>query len=92
MNERRTIVDYIKPKRVFVNDDSQLNETWFQNWIANDPSVLVLGELELKTRELIQPKAGRLDLLLQDSSTTRWYEVEVQLGPTNPSHIIRTIE
>jgi hypothetical protein len=85
-------MEYLKPKRVFIKDDPQLNETWFQDWIAHDPSVLGLGELELKTRELTQPKAGRLDLLLHDPTTTRWYEVEVQLGPTDPSHIIRTIE
>jgi predicted transport protein len=33
-----------------------------------------------------------LDLLLQDSDSSRRYEVEVQLGSTDESHIIRTIE
>ncbi len=33
-----------------------------------------------------------LDLLLQDPDTNRRYEVELQLGPTDESHIIRTIE
>ena len=36
--------------------------------------------------------AGRLDLLLQDPDTLRRYEVEVQLGKTDESHIIRTLE
>ncbi len=36
-------------------------------------------------------KAGRLDLLLQDANQRR-YEVEIQLGATDESHIIRTIE
>jgi hypothetical protein len=40
----------------------------------------------------MQPRAGRLDLLLQDSEGDRRYEVEVQLGSTDESHIIRTIE
>ena len=40
----------------------------------------------------MQPRAGRLDLLLQDPDTQRRYEVEVQLGSTDESHIIRTIE
>jgi len=46
----------------------------------------------LRDRERIHPKAGRLDLLLQDPDTKRRYEVELQLGATNESHIIRTIE
>jgi hypothetical protein len=36
--------------------------------------------------------AGRLDLLLQDSETNRRYEIEIQLGATDETHIIRTIE
>jgi hypothetical protein len=39
-----------------------------------------------------QPRAGRLDLLLQDAETNKRYEVEVQLGKTDEAHIIRTIE
>ena len=35
---------------------------------------------------------GRLDLLLQDVEAKRRYEVEIQLGPTDETHIIRTIE
>lgn len=33
-----------------------------------------------------------MDLLLQDPETLKRYEVEIQLGSTNESHIIRTIE
>src|SRR5437763_17140554 len=42
----------------------------------------------------MQPGAGRLDLLLEepDPDAARRYEVEVQLGPTDEAHIIRTIE
>ena len=35
---------------------------------------------------------GRLDLLLADSDGVARYEVEIQLGATDPSYIIRTIE
>ncbi len=42
-------------------------------------------------REKIQYSGGRLDLLLSDGDSTR-FEVEVMLGPTDPSHIIRCIE
>lgn len=47
---------------------------------------------ELTTKERIHPKAGRLDLLLQDAESKRRYEVEIQLGKVDESHIIRTIE
>ena len=63
-----------------------------QNIIADDPSVLGLGSLVLRDRERIQPKAGRLDLLLQDTEIDKRYEVELQLGSTDETHIIRTIE
>lgn len=60
--------------------------------IAEDPAILGLGDIILKDKERIQPRAGRLDLLLQDPAADRRYEVEVQLGSTDESHIIRTIE
>jgi len=43
-----------------------LGEKWVQQQIADDPSLLGLGDLVLKDKERIQPRAGRLDLLLQD--------------------------
>jgi len=46
----------------------------------------------MKDKERQQPRAGRLDLLLQDIEENRRFEVEVQLGSTDESHIIRTIE
>lgn len=69
-----------------------LNERWVQDQIADDPTLLGLGDLVLKDKERIQPNAGRLDLLLQDPETLKRYEVEIQLGATDESHIIRTIE
>jgi hypothetical protein len=69
-----------------------LNEQWVQDRIAEDPSLLGLGDLVLKDKERRQPHAGRLDLLFQDVDTDRKYEVELQLGRTDESHIIRTIE
>lgn len=70
-----------------------LGERWVQERIAEDPAALGLGEnVLLKDKEKIQTGAGRLDLLLQDAEDDWRYEVEVQLGATDPSHIIRTIE
>lgn len=68
------------------------SEKIIQQLIADDPSVLTLGPLLLRAAERTQPSGRRLDLLLQDEDGTSWYEVEVQLGETDPSHIIRTIE
>ena len=82
---------HIKLKTINLKTDPQLNERWLQDIIAEDPSILGLGELILKDKERIHPGAGRLDLLLQDDNYNR-FEVEVQLGSTDPSHIIRTIE
>jgi len=83
---------YVKPERVTLKDHPELNEKWVQEIIAEDPLILGLGDLIVKDKERIQPRAGRLDLLLQDSDSVRRYEVEIQLGRTDESHIIRTIE
>lgn len=68
------------------------NEAWVQERIAEDPSMLDLGDVILKDKERKQPRAGRLDLLFQDVDSSKRYEVEIQLGATDESHIIRTIE
>jgi len=85
-------MDYVKFKKVPMKDHAEFNEKWVQERIAEDPSILGLGELILKDKERIQPRAGRLDLLLQGPDDSRRYEVEIQLGKTDESHIIRTIE
>ncbi len=82
----------IKLKRVFLRDHATLDEKWVQERIAEDPSILGLGDLILKDKERRQPKAGRLDLLLQDRDAESRYEVEIQLGATDETHIIRTLE
>ena len=83
---------YTKPTKISLKDHPELSEKWLQDRIAEDPSILGLGNLILKDKERSQPKAGRLDLLLQDSETNHRYEVEIQLGQTDETHIIRTIE
>lgn len=83
---------YAKPERIWLKDHPELDERWLQDRIGEDPSLLGLGDLVLKDRERPQPRAGRLDLLLQDAETSKRYEVEVQLGKTDEAHIIRTIE
>lgn len=83
---------YSKSERISLKNHPDLNERWIQDLIADDPSILGLGDLVLRDRERIHPRAGRLDLLLQDPDTKRRYEVELQLGATDEAHIIRTIE
>jgi hypothetical protein len=67
-------------------------ETWLQDQICDTPSILTLGDLELVTREKIQWKNGRLDILLKDEDDGKMFEVEVMLGETDEKHIIHTIE
>lgn len=78
--------------RVDMRRHEVLNESWLQKQIAENPSLLGLGDFDLIEREVHQPGGGRLDLLLVDPETSRRYEVEIQLGSMDPSHIIRTIE
>ena len=87
-----SIPEYIKGEKLSLKDHPELNEKWVQDRIFEDPSILGLGDLIVKDRERQQPKAGRLDLLLQDPDDPTRYEVEIQLGKTDASHIIRTIE
>jgi hypothetical protein len=88
-----TNINYVKPDKISLKDHPVLNELWLQTRIAEDPSLLGLGDdLILKDKERIHPNAGRLDLLFQDAESNRRYEVEIQLGKTDESHIIRTIE
>jgi hypothetical protein len=85
-------ITFLKPERLSLKAHSEFTEKWVQKLIAEDPAILGLGDLVLRDQERIQPRAGRLDLLLQDPETKRRYEVELQLGPTDETHIIRTIE
>src|SRR5436305_13021222 len=85
-------MNYEKLKKISLRDHPESNERWVQDRIAEDPTILGLGDVILKDKERSQPRAGRLDLLLQEVETTRRYEVEIQLGKTDESHIVRTIE
>ena len=85
-------MEFTKIEYVSLKNHPELNEKWVQDRIAEDPSIVGLGDVILRDRERIQPRAGRLDLLLQDADSSGRYEVEIQLGATDESHIIRTIE
>jgi len=85
-------LEFTKFKQINLKNHPFYNEKWVQDKIADDPSILGLGDLMLLNEELIQPSGGRLDLLLYDSDNEQRYEVEIQLGRVDESHIIRTIE
>lgn len=68
------------------------NEAWLQDIIWQNPACLGLGQLEALQKERTQPTGGRIDMLLKDPSNDTMYEVEVMLGATDETHIIRTIE
>jgi len=81
-----------KLEKILLSTTKDVSEGWIQQQIAEDPQILGLGDLVLRDKERRQPAAGRLDLLLQDIESNRRYEVELQLGKVDESHIIRTIE
>ena len=85
------MTELVQLERISLKGNPKIKEDLIQNFIFNNPSVLGLGDLTPLTREKIQPAGGRLDILLGDDNGSR-YEVEIQLGATDPSHIIRTIE
>lgn len=80
------------PEPIDIKNNPAITEKIIQDIIAENPSIIGLGDLILKDKERILPKSGRLDLLMQDPESSRRYEIELQLGKTDESHIIRTIE
>lgn len=83
---------FIKPERIWLANHPEYREKWVQERIAEDPSILELGDLVLKDKERSLPRSGRLDLLFQDAESNTRYVVEIMLGSLDESHIIRTIE
>lgn len=72
--------------------EAGLDEYWLQQQIFDNPACLGLGDLDAIDKERRQSSGGRLDILLKDPEDDAMYEVEVMLGETDETHIIRTIE
>src|SRR6266568_1606917 len=72
--------------------EAGVTESWLESHIESDPTILRLGDVAIIERQRRQEKAGRLDLLLEDESGDKRYEVELMLGSTDESHLIRTFE
>jgi len=85
-------MEYIPARIISLKNHPNLNERWLQDRIIEDPSILGLGNLDVRESERIQPTGGRLDLLMSDPDSLIRYEVEIQLGVSDEKHIIRTLE
>ena len=85
-------MEHVKLDKISMKGNPLLTEQWLQELLTNDPALLGLGDLVVWETERRQPGAGRLDMLLTDPESSTRYEVELQLGATDESHIIRTIE
>lgn len=85
-------LSFVRPGILSLKQHPEFSEKWLQERICEDPSILGLGDIDLVAVEKSIPRAGRLDLLLHDDQLNRRYEVELMLGATDPSHIIRCIE
>lgn len=81
----------ISAEKINLKNHPEIKEDNIQQFIFENPQILGLGDLTPIRREKTQPAGGRLDILMADDNDTR-YEIEIQLGGTDPSHIIRTIE
>jgi hypothetical protein len=75
-----------------IREHPELDERWVKEVIAEDPSVLGVGDVILKDKERIQPCAGCIELLLQEIEGSHRYEVEIQLGKSDVEHIMRTFD
>jgi len=82
----------IRSTEVLTVRDAGHDEYWLRDRIYDDPSILGLGDLQAVMKERIQAQGGRLDILLKDPADDSMYEVEIQLGATDETHIVRTIE
>lgn len=85
-------LSYAPHKKLSLRQHPILNEAWLHDRICDDPGLLGLGDVRVIDRERTLRGGGRLDLVLFDEDNDRRYEVEIQLGASDPSHIIRTIE
>ena len=85
-------MEHVELPKARIKGDPVLSERWVQWVIEANPSLLGLGDLDVRDVERRQLHGGRLDMLLADPDTSTRYEVELQLGATDESHIIRTLE
>lgn len=85
-------MQYVKHERISLRKSPHFSETWLHDRIIEDPAILGLGPLDVVSHEKVLCSGGKLDMLLTDVENATRYEVEIMLGATDPSHIVRCIE
>lgn len=85
-------LNYVKHETIRLKNHPDFNEKWLQERLEEDPTLFKLGDVVIIERERKQSSGGKIDFLLSDPETNTMYEVEIMLGATDESHIIRTIE
>lgn len=65
-------------------------EHYIRDYIIDNPKQLGLGDVECVNKEVVNQN-GRMDIKLIDKDNTTHYNVELQLGDADPSHIFRTL-
>ncbi len=86
----------LKPmQRINLISEKNITEANIRDFLYDHPEILgeAIGVTNLQPiqKERKQSSGGRIDLLFGDDDNNR-YEVELQLGSTDESHIIRSIE
>lgn len=80
--------DLIFYEPVSLVNRADFNEEQLQKAQIDNPEWLGLGDIRWIDRECTQKEGGQLDLLFESDDDVR-FEVEVQLGKTATSYIIR---
>lgn len=86
----------LKGHQIVLKRHSIIKERHIQNIIVGNPAILGLeeglgGDLTLVGKEMEQEERRRVDLLFQDQNLNKIYEVEIQLGPLDESHLLRAV-
>jgi hypothetical protein len=85
-------LQYVKHEKISLKSQLKYCEAWLHERICEDPTIIGLGDLAVLSKEKKLFGSGRIDMVLADVENSTRYEVEVMLGATDPSHIIRCIE
>jgi hypothetical protein len=64
-------------------------EPWLVERISEDPTILGLGDLDLKRASW---RCRQVSLLLEDPARSDLYVVELQIRPADDRHIIRLVD
>lgn len=79
-------------EEISLKEHSIIKERHIQDIIADNPKILGFkGDLTPLGKEMRQKDGRRLDLLFKDKNSSKMYEVEIQLGQLDESHLSRAV-